>query len=440
MQMTREAWFSSEPWRLGAVQAWRAIQNGDLTARRYVDALLERIDERESIVKAWARVAATSARRHADAADRHPSRALLHGVPVGVKDVIDVAGMPTLGGAPELYSDAAVAVDAPLVGHLRTHGSIVLGKTATARYGMMIPGSTRNPHDPSRSPGASSSGSAAAVADGMVPLAVGTQTAGSILRPAAYCGVVGYKPTFGTVAVGGTLPLSGVLDTSGCIARSVADASLLFAAMTDDSRNYVRAPKTGRMRVGVFRGPDRARLAPDVEAQFELATVVLSREGHRMTDLPVSDHDFTRLGELQDLIARHDTRRRFAEYGFGADSALHPDLIEYCEAAGGIDRTEYEDALAETAVLRTSVARAFSSLDVILTPSTLTDAPRASTTGSSELLRAWTLLGNPSISLPFGTSAAGMPLAVQLVGRSGSDRELLAIALRTEHAFASARS
>lgn len=436
--MAGEKWVSSETWRLGAVQAWRAIQTGDLTVRRYVDALLDRIDEREGIVKAWAHVAAASARHHADAADRHPSRALLHGVPVGVKDVIDVAGMPTRGGAPELYTDVPVADDAPLVSHLRTHGSILLGKTASARYGMMIPGPTRNPHDTSRSPGASSSGSAAAVADGMVPVAVGTQTAGSILRPAAYCGVVGYKPTFGSVSAGGTLPLSSPLDTTGCIARSVGDASLLFAAMTDDPENFISAPREDRLRVGVFRGPDRALLAPDVAAQFEQAIAVISRDGHRVTDLQVNDDDFTRLGELQDLLARHDTRRRFAEHGFGADSILHRDLIDYCEAARGIDRVHYESAIAETADLRRAVSRALSSVDVVVTPATLTDAPPVSTTGTSELLRAWTLLGNPSISLPFGRSTAGMPLAIQLVGHPGQDRAILAIAMRIEQLFARA--
>jgi len=423
---------ASDPTRLGAVQAWRAIQNRDLTAREYVEALLERIDERERIVQAWAHIAAESARSYADAADRRPSAALLHGLPVGVKDVVDVAGMPTRGGAPELYADDPAAEDAETVRNIRGHGAIVLGKTAAARYGMMIPGRTRNPHDPSRTPGASSSGSAAAVADGMIPFSLGTQTAGSLLRPATYCGVVGFKPTFGNVPYGGTRPLSVRLDTAGCIARNVTDASLLFAAMTDKADNFVSLPWTGQIRVGVFRAPDEVGLAPDAESRFELAVDILKRDGHAVEDLPLSDDTFLRLGDLQDLIARHDTRVRFAEYGFGSVSRLHPDLIDYCESAAHIDRAEYESALGEAARLRGDVLRSFEDVDVVITPATRTDAPLASTTGTSEFLRVWTLLGNPALNLPFGTSTDRLPLAVQLVGHPDHDRALLSIAVRIE--------
>lgn len=419
------------PHRLGAVDTWRMIQDGTLTVSAVVGSLLDRIGEREDEVRAWSHVDRAAALARAAELDRGPRGGLLFGVPVGVKDVIDVAGMPTRGGAPELYPDEPAATDARTVALVREQGGLVLGKTASARYGMMIPGETSNPLDPTRSPGASSSGSAAAVADHMVPLALGTQTAGSLLRPAAYCGVVGLKPTFGLVSRQGSLELSARLDTIGCLARDVADASLLLAGLTGSSVYLPPEPHEGRVTVGVHRGADVELAAPYVHEQFESACGVLARAGFRLVDVEPGE-EFAALGELQDLIARRDTCRRFARYGFGEDSPLDPRLVEYCDQATRITDDGYEAALREADRLARSFAAAAAGVDVLLTPATLTDAPPKESTGTSEFLRSWTLLGNPTLSLPFGTSPAGLPLAVQLVGHHGDDTRLLSIARAVE--------
>src|SRR5450432_3439542 len=211
--------------RLGATEAARKLATREITAVSLLADCLERIAERESTVHAWTYLDADAAMRRARALDAQASAGLLHGLPIGVKDLFDTFDMPTSYGSP-IYADHRPAADAACVALARAAGAVVIGKTVTTEFATFHPGATTNPHNPAHTPGGSSSGSAAAVADGMVPLAFGTQTAGSIIRPAAFCGVVGYKPAFGTINRAGVKAISDSLDTIGAFGRTVPDVAL----------------------------------------------------------------------------------------------------------------------------------------------------------------------------------------------------------------------
>jgi len=221
----------TELYRLSASEAAQRLAAGKLAAVDLVRSCLERIAEREGTVGAWAHLDAETALAEARARDQSSKRGPLHGIPVGVKDIMDTADLPTAYGS-RAYGNHRPRADAAAVALAREAGAVVLGKTVTTEFAAMSPGKTRNPHNPAHTPGGSSSGSAAGVADLMMPLAFGTQTAGSIIRPAAFCGIIGMKPSFGRVATAGTKVLAHGLDTIGGFARSVADAALFIAALT----------------------------------------------------------------------------------------------------------------------------------------------------------------------------------------------------------------
>jgi amidase len=247
-----------EPFRLAAREAAARIAAGELTAQALVQSCLERIAAREPAVGAWAYLDPDQAMAEARARDQAAARGPLHGVPIGVKDIMDTADMPT-GYGSRAYRGFRPAADAACVALARAAGAVVLGKTVTTEFAAMSPGKTRNPHDATRTPGGSSSGSAAAVADHMVPLAFGTQTAGSIIRPASFCGVVGMKPSFGLIATAGTKPLAPGLDTIGGFARSVGDIAFFLAALADRPELVAAAPAVRPPRRLSFGALDRGR-------------------------------------------------------------------------------------------------------------------------------------------------------------------------------------
>src|SRR5207248_9308092 len=238
----------SELNRLSATAAARKLHAREITAEKLLRHCLERIGEREPVVHAWTFIDAEAAIRHAQKLDAHATTGLLHGLPIAVKDLMDTADMPTAYGSP-IYANHRPAADAACVALARAAGAVVVGKTVTTEFATFHPGPTCNPRNPMHTPGGSSSGSAAAVADWMVPLAFGTQTAGSIIRPAAYCGVVGYKPTYGTINRVGTKMISDTLDTLGALARTVADAALFVAALSGRRELVIEAPITAVPRI-----------------------------------------------------------------------------------------------------------------------------------------------------------------------------------------------
>ncbi|MGH3359445.1 MAG: amidase [Nocardioidaceae bacterium] len=417
--------------RLTAVEARQRMAAGELTSESLVRACLDRISAREESVQAWAYVDWEGAIERARQCDQTPAAGPLHGIPVGVKDIVDTADMPTILGEPEIYAGRQPDTDATLVSNLKAAGAVIIGKTAPSKHTIMLPGKTRNPHDPSRSPGASSSGSAAAVADHMAPLTVCSQTAGSILRPATYCGVVGFKPTKDTVVYDGTRAYSPHLDTLGSMGRSVSDAGLLMYGMTGDERFARLTRHDGPLRVGLYRTQYYEQAEPYVQQHYEDSVKALADAGVSVVDT-VMPPEFDELSELQDVIMSYDLDKVFADHRRDHYDLLDPELIAYCDKGSKVTEAEYDAALAHAEMCRGMFDKALGDIDVLMLPSTLTDAPPITTTGTSEFIRIWTFLHTPAVNLPTAMSPDGLPISVQLVGRMDTDREFLSIADRVD--------
>jgi Asp-tRNA(Asn)/Glu-tRNA(Gln) amidotransferase A subunit family amidase len=412
----------SRPWNeLSAIETGDAIARGILTSEQLILACLERIDARDRKVQAWVAVDRDRVLAEARALDRMPRRSPLHGVPVGIKDIIDTADYTTTYNSP-IYVGHRPKADAACVSLLKRAGCLVLGKTVTTEFANISPAQTRNPHNLERSPGGSSSGSAAAVADFMVPIALGTQTAGSTIRPASYCGAFAIKPTFGAISRVGVKSLAESLDTVGLFARSPGDLSALLQLLTGWPAQSVASRPP---RIGIFRTGYRHLLEPDIAAAIEGVVVQLASENAEVFDVDLP----TPIDELSDdhaAIMGYESARALA---WELDE--HPDkisaaLAQRLRAGWAVTRPAYDAILAKTAGARAALVRVFEKCDLLLTPSCAGEAPQFGTTGDSKFNRAWTLLGNPCVNVPIGKSANGLPLGLQLVGPIGSDMELLA--------------
>ena len=416
---------------LTATEARALMDRGDVSSEQLVRACLERIRDREETVQAWSYVDENGAIARARDCDSGPRRGALHGIPVGIKDIVDTADMPTERGEPEIYKGRQPETDATLVNHLREAGAVILGKTAPSKHTIMLPGKTRNPHDPARTPGASSSGSAAAVADLMVPVTVCSQTAGSILRPATYCGVVGFKPTKDTVVYDGTRTYSPHLDTLGSMGRSVPDTTVLMQGMTGNTGFDPVTRHEGTLRVGLYRTRYYEYAEQYVRDMFEQSAKTLEAAGIEVRDADMPA-EFDALSELQDVIMSYDLDKVFSAHRRDYPELMDPELIAYCAKGADVTPGQYQTALDHAERCRGMLGEAMGDLDVLLTPATLTDAPPITTTGTSEFIRIWTFLHTPAISLPSARSPEGMPIANQLVGRLGDDHRFLALATRVD--------
>ncbi len=410
---------------LTGMEAAVAIASGTITSEALVTACLERIKEREPAVRAWEYLDAEQALTQARACDRQPARSPLHGVPVGIKDLIDTVDMPTSYGSP-IYAGHRPAADAASVALLRAAGAVILGKTVTTEFAMYMPGKTANPHNPAHTPGGSSSGSAAAVADTMVPLALGTQTAGSIIRPASFCGVVGYKPTHGHFALAGIKALSQTLDTLGGFARCVADLALLRAVLVGAAPQLpvlAQAP-----RIGLCQTPQWPQASAATRAALESAGQRLAAAGASVHDV-VLPADFTPLAEAQETIQVFEGARCCAYELTRHRAQLSPKLLELLAPAEGLTYAMYADALALAARCRQHLETLWTAHDVLLVPSAPGEAPAGlDATGNPLFNRMWTLLHTPAVSLPGAHGAHGLPVGVQVIGPCGQDERLLAIA------------
>ncbi|HUZ75049.1 MAG TPA: amidase [Stellaceae bacterium] len=426
--------------RLSAGAAARLIAAGSLTAEALVGACLTRIAEREGDVGAWAHLYPEQALDEARARDREPLRGPLHGVPIGVKDIMDTADRPT-GYGSRAYAGHRPMGDAACVALARAAGAVVLGKTVTTEFAMMAPGKTRNPHDPTRTPGGSSSGSAAAVADFMVPLAFGTQTAGSILRPASYCGVVGYKPSWGLVAIAGTKPLALSLDTVGGLARSVGDVALLIGAITGRPELVPgRTPATEPAvapRIGVFRPVPFDQAEPATITALDHAAAAFARAGAVVAERAAFP-EFDRLVAAQEAILGYESAANLAWERTARAALLAPATLRLLEAGTRVSAAQYDAALQEVAAARARTAAFFGAFDAMLVPAAPGEAPDAASTGDPIFNRAWTALHLPCITIPAGRGPAGLPVGVQLVGRAREDWRLLAVAQFAEEALRAA--
>lgn len=397
-----------------------------ITAEAVTRSCLDRIAERDELIQAWVAINPECAIAQARDIDKADQSGWLRGVPIGVKDVIDTFDLPTAYGS-DIYASHQPRIDAASVALLREAGAVIPGKTATAEFANVTACATRNPCNPGYSPGGSSSGSAAAVADSMVPLALGTQTAGSTIRPAAYCGIVGYKPSFGLVTRAGIKSTSESLDTAGGFARSVGDMGVLAASLLGDS-GMLRTENSTPPRIGFLRTSFWNRISTDSRAAIEAAVRRLSAAGAQLTDL-ASDHGLARLVDIHDSIMSFEIYRALSHERRHDRERISPALLEVLKTGASISCDTYLAQLEERRRAAIDVDRLFDRQDVLLTPSALGEAPRfGEGSGDPLFCRAWTLLGLPCIGLPCGTGVQGLPLGFQLVGRYAQDRRLLQIA------------
>ncbi len=424
---------------LGAAEAADALAEGRFSSEELVAACLARIKADEERVQAWEFLDPEHALRQAREADlrRREGKPLgpLHGLPVGIKDIIDTHDMPTTDGT-VLHAGRTPLDDATLVSMLRAAGAIIMGKTVTTELATYSPGKTRNPHNPEHTPGGSSSGSAAAVAARMVPLAIGTQTNGSVIRPAAYCGVVGYKPSFGLISRHGVLKQSRPLDQIGVMARSVEDVALLAEQLIgfDDNDADTRAlPKPRLREVAMQEPPLPPTLAFVKTPMWKLADAqckdafaeLVAHLGQRVEEftLPAGIKD---AWKWHQTIMEADLAKNFeAEYRDGRDK-LSAALRGQIERGRKVRAVDYNKALDQVPALNRGLNELFElRYEAILTPATAGTAPKGlESTGSPAFCTLWTLCGLPAITLPL-MSADGLPLGVQLVGPRGSDARLL---------------
>jgi len=419
--------------RLSALDAARGIDGGTLTATALLRAYLDRIAEREPEVGAWQHLDAQEAIAAAEAADKGLRRGPLRGLPIGVKDVMDTADMPTTYGS-KIYLDHRPRGDAACVALARAAGAIVLGKTVTTEFAAGAPGKTRNPHNLSHTPGGSSSGSVAGVADRMIPLGFGTQTAGSIVRPSSYCGVVGYKPSFGTVAAAGTKPLSESFDTVGAIGNHIADVALFVGALAGRPELLPKEPHA-KPRIGFFRTAQWEKADPDCRTVLEDAARRLARAGAEVAErkpfAPLDGIAEVHLTHMNYEMARSLAWERTAHWDL-----LAPRTTETLRDAVKITPEAYDSARRATAEARRSVPELFGDFEALLVPAAPGEAPaRLDMTGDPLFNRTWTLLHLPCVTVPAGRGATGLPIGVQLVGRLGEDARLLAIARFAEQAL-----
>jgi Asp-tRNA(Asn)/Glu-tRNA(Gln) amidotransferase A subunit family amidase len=414
------------PNTLSAAEAARRIAAGTLRCEALVRACLETIAAREPVVGAWAFLDPASALESARALDCAARRGPLHGLPLGVKDIIDTSDCPTAHGSP-IYAGNRPRADAACVAAARAAGALVLGKTVSTEFANFHPGRTTNPQDPAHTPGGSSSGSAAAVAAGMVPLALGTQTAGSVIRPAAFCGVVGYKPSFGLIARAGVKPVADSLDTVGMFARTVEDAALLAAVLTGDPalRDGCREAAP---RIGLCRTPEWAQAQPEARAALDAAAHALSRAGARLRafDLP---SEFAGLARAQAEIQAHETAHSLAGERLRHPQQLSTSLQAILAQGDRVTAAAWRAHQADAAAARMRLAEACRDVDLLIAPSAPGEAPRGlDSTGDPVFCRMWSLLHAPCIHLPFARGPLGLPVGVQAVAPWGTDARLLATA------------
>ncbi len=391
------------------------------TAEDVVRSCLDRIAEREALIQAWAHFDGEMAVQHTRGGEK--PRGALAGVPFGVKDVIDTAGLPTEMGS-QAYHGHRARYDASCVALARRAGAIVLGKTVSAEFAGTQPTRTANPHDTRRTPGGSSSGSAAAVADFMVPFAFGTQTGGSILRPAAFCGIVGFKPSFGLYGPAGMKVAAHSFDTIGLLARSVRDIATIHAVMMSEA-----APPIAEQlmpRIGFFPSHLWDTVDDDMKAAVEATLHKISAAKSPVTKI-ATPSGFETITQHRAVINAFERAR-----GLAGEALLHletfsPQSRDVCERGFAISGERYLEARRAVDDFRARAEEIFAGVDVLLTPTTPGEAPEGkSYAGDPRLQEVWTMLHLPSITLPAGRGRCGLPLGIQLVARAYHDRALLA--------------
>lgn len=386
------------------------------------------------MIGAWTLVDRAFALKQARACDQGPKQGALHGLPFGVKDVLDTSSLRTAYGSP-IYRNHLPRKDASAVARSRAAGGVLLGKTVTTEFAYQKPGRTVNPHDVRHTPGGSSSGSAAAVADRMVPFAFGTQTGGSVIRPAAYCGVVGFKPSYDAIERAGVRPLAASLDTVGVLARTVDDAALL-AGVAMAAETPGMPPVPGRPRIGICRTAHWDAAEPPARQALDRAADAFARAGADIREVELPEN-FEQLNGSQETIMAADAAKAFAYEVENHEVQLSPALRALIARGLGTAKLHDIAARALAVVSRERFERFMRDWDMLLTPAATGEAPEGlRSTGSAVFNRTWTLLHVPCIALPYGRGPRGLPLAIQLVGTRHGDWPLLALARWAEAVLA----
>jgi len=409
---------------LTAVELMRRLARRELTAEALVRGLLEHIDAREPEVQAWTCIRRETVLSAARDLDRGAIRGPLHGLPVGVKDVFDTHDLPTEYGSP-IYAGHQPRADAAVVAQTRAAGGLILGKAVTTEFATFPPGKTRNPHNPGHTPGGSSSGSAAAVAAHMVPVAFGTQTVGSTIRPASFCGTAGYKPTYALLPTTGIKAISYCLDTVGLFTKTVADLGLVTGALTGRPLGVPDTPPAPR--VGLCLTPQWQHAQPEVQELFARLGAELERAGAKVADFTLPP-PYEKMHDAQALIWDYEVARCLtSEYALHRDQIREP-LLGQLGRGLAVPWADYDAAMAVARAGRRLFSGTMGEFDVLVVPSSQGEAPRGDATGLPYFNRTWSLLHTPCVHVPCGKGPNGLPIGFQVVGRIGDDARTLAAA------------
>ncbi len=417
----------TRPNELPAREAAAAIAARQLTSVELITACLERIDAREKIVGAWAFLDRDRVLADAKARDAEAPRGPLHGVPVGVKDIIDAADHPTEYGS-AIYRGYRPRIDAACVAMVRKAGGIVMGKTVTTEFATITPPKTTNPFNPDHTPGGSSSGSAAAVADQHVPVAFGTQTAGSITRPAAFCGVIGFKPSFGAYAMAGIKPLSQSLDTLGTISRTVDDALLMWEVL-HGARLPAAPPIPAQIRIGLCRTPLWSQAKPEAHEAWKLAGQKLAEAGLALEEIELPRW-FESLIDAQKIVQTYETSRNMVVEYENNRAQLSARITEALAEGWKITPDDYMRARSDILRARQEFSAIAGRCEGIMMPATTGEAPDTDSTGDPLFSRFPTMLHTPAVNLTVTKGPNGLPVGVQFLGGYDTDIALLNVGKR----------
>jgi len=419
--------------RLGARVLADELAARRVTSEAVIRDCLERIASREETVRAWSFLDPELAIRQAQDIDRGPYRGTLHGVPVAIKDIIDTYDMPTEYGS-SIYAGFRPGADAGCVAMSRSAGAVIMGKTVTTEFAASHPGKTTHPLNPNHTPGGSSSGSAASVADFMVPLALGTQTGGSVIRPASFCGIVGFKPSFGFINRSGVKQISDSLDTVGIFARSVADCAFFLSAISG-AFDYREIDARRPVRVGLCETPSGEQASAESRAALHQAADALRADGLAVVEFRLPE-PFARLPDAHHTVDYFEMARSLQHEYRKHRERLSPALLSRIQRGLDCRPVEYESALKLADECRDTIDALLSSVDLVITPSAAGEAPAGlASTGSSTFNRTWTLLGVPCLTLPVARGTQNLPIGIQLIGRSRRDAQLLCAGLWIERAL-----
>ena len=422
--------------KISAVNALEMMQKGEITSEEYVTAFLEHIKNREPEVGAWIFLdpeMALQQAREADKRRRDKNSGKLNGLPIGIKDIIDTKDMPTENGS-LIHKDRRPPEDAHLVKLLRNAGAVIMGKCVTTEFALSAPGKTKNPKDLECTPGGSSSGSAAAVSDYMIPLAIGSQTGGSVLRPASFTGILGLKPTFGTISRSGMSPISERLDHPGIYANSIDDIRLVASVILsydkkdldmDSNYSFRNASNLKKpLKFAFIKGPVWGSGDQDMQEKIKQ---FVDNSNLEIASVELGD-DFIEAARCHEIIMNGSISRSLAKYYENNKSKLHPFTITRFEAGKSVSTNSYIDAIEKAKKMKLTLSEIFLKFDAIITPAAPGQAPRdLMNTGNAIFNGYWTMLGVPAISLPLLEGKDGLPIGIQVITSWNKEAELLDI-------------